>query len=374
MKKWLRILALIAVTLALLGALTGCGKEAATDAPATGATVTEEPLELGNYHFYEGELMNGIPHGQGVMTWPGGETYTGAFVNGLRHGHGEYIDSNISYEGEWINDRQVGEFTRTLPDGTVNTLFYENGELTDSDAVVLEIPSSAPSGSAANTPSGSAADTSAPADSDQAILPDLAYFYSRTPNEMEKKGDSGYRIAFTKISNFEKDTILSETLALLQEPRYQLTLEDSRIVPFTKKNHKEAYDFRYTGTGSVSQMPDVEDGSIYFHVQLRITNYNDSIGLGLYYGNGFTLEDPGSRCSAETASDGGSGGGGSSGSSDGYDPYIPDASKLPCLTCDGDGDCRRCNGKGYIFRDDIRSDCTRCQRGKCPKCHGSGTR
>lgn len=82
--------------------------------------------------------------------------------------------------------------------------------------------------------------------------------------------------------------------------------------------------------------------------------------------------------SSNSSSSGNSGNGSGSGGGDyvapGYDPYIPDASKLQCLTCHGDGDCNSCGGSGYKFKNDIRSDCTRCTGGNCPACGGSGTR
>ncbi|MBQ3548688.1 MAG: hypothetical protein IJA33_02285 [Oscillospiraceae bacterium] len=77
---------------------------------------------------------------------------------------------------------------------------------------------------------------------------------------------------------------------------------------------------------------------------------------------------------SSSSSSGSSGGGGSDYVAPGYDPYIPDASKLQCLTCRGDGDCNSCGGSGYKFKNDIRSDCTRCTGGNCPACGGSGTR
>ena len=89
-------------------------------------------------------------------------------------------------------------------------------------------------------------------------------------------------------------------------------------------------------------------------------------------------EESGENTGGGNSSGNSGGSSGGSGGGDyvapGYDPYIPDASKLQCLTCHGDGDCNSCGGSGYKFKNDIRSDCTRCTGGNCPACGGSGTR
>ena len=70
----------------------------------------------------------------------------------------------------------------------------------------------------------------------------------------------------------------------------------------------------------------------------------------------------------------GGGGGGSSGGGS-WDPYTPDASKLPCLTCRGSGDCKGCGGYGYVGYGSARAACSQCHRsGNCRTCGGSGTR
>lgn len=39
---------------------------------------------------FEGEEIDGVREGHGVLRWPNGDVYEGGFVRGLRHGEGEY--------------------------------------------------------------------------------------------------------------------------------------------------------------------------------------------------------------------------------------------------------------------------------------------
>lgn len=62
---------------------------------------------------YEGERKGGKPHGQGVMEYRGGGTYSGAWVNGVRQGFGVYEERSYRYEGEWLNDQKHGKGVET---------------------------------------------------------------------------------------------------------------------------------------------------------------------------------------------------------------------------------------------------------------------
>lgn len=54
---------------------------------------------------YQGETLNGRPHGFGTLRYGDGKVYTGHFVNGLRHGHGKLIVPDGQYfEGMFYND------------------------------------------------------------------------------------------------------------------------------------------------------------------------------------------------------------------------------------------------------------------------------
>ena len=121
---------------------------------------------------YEGETINGLPHGQGVMiykegttgkvqykgTWVNGEchgqgtmvyidrsVYIGNFSHNLREGTGIYETSDYTYDGEWRNDafngfgRKIyrdknafikhfaGEFVDGIIHGRGTTVYY-NGD------------------------------------------------------------------------------------------------------------------------------------------------------------------------------------------------------------------------------------------------------
>ncbi len=63
---------------------------------------------------HEGDCVNG----EGTVTWPNGDTYSGSWKNGKHHGIGtfEWIDGS-KYSGEWEFGLQNGEGTVTWPNG-----------------------------------------------------------------------------------------------------------------------------------------------------------------------------------------------------------------------------------------------------------------
>ena len=67
---------------------------------------------------YEGEILTGVPGGQGTITFPSGSTYVGGFRNGKRTGQGTmtYSDGG-KYEGKWKDGKQHGQGTFTFIDG-----------------------------------------------------------------------------------------------------------------------------------------------------------------------------------------------------------------------------------------------------------------
>ena len=54
---------------------------------------------------YKGQLVDGVPHGLGRMTYSDGSYYDGNWVNGRKEGNGKYFDAetNIIQEGIYIN-------------------------------------------------------------------------------------------------------------------------------------------------------------------------------------------------------------------------------------------------------------------------------
>ena len=116
---------------------------------------------------YEGEVKNGLLHGDGRIDWPDGTYYVGSFHNGLKHGEGTelLLDGRI-YRGEYQNGQwedgvlhfpngqtYEGEFERQRFDGKGKLTFgnrtvYEGdfragkmegeGQMTTADGTVYE--------------------------------------------------------------------------------------------------------------------------------------------------------------------------------------------------------------------------------------------
>ena len=79
---------------------------------------------------YEGKVVNGIPHGKGIITYPKGDIYEGDMKRGLRHGKGTMTSPDgYKYEGEFRNDKQKnGLGTMTFPDGNIKSVVVKNDE------------------------------------------------------------------------------------------------------------------------------------------------------------------------------------------------------------------------------------------------------
>ena len=70
---------------------------------------------------YAGEVVNGIPHGQGRMTYKDGSHYDGEWARGKRHGQGtmHWTEMGETYEGNWEAGRRQGQGRMTYADGGV---------------------------------------------------------------------------------------------------------------------------------------------------------------------------------------------------------------------------------------------------------------
>lgn len=78
---------------------------------------------------YEGEFLNGEPHGQGVMTFMDGSHYEGGWRSNRFHGKGVFtFPDGARYEGDFRDDEFHGQGVMTSPDGRS----YE-GEFRDSE-------------------------------------------------------------------------------------------------------------------------------------------------------------------------------------------------------------------------------------------------
>ncbi len=75
-----------------------------------------------NGNTYDGDLLDGIFHGEGTYTWANGDVYTGTFVDGARTGEGTitWASGNV-YTGAWVDGARTGEGTLTWANGDVYT-------------------------------------------------------------------------------------------------------------------------------------------------------------------------------------------------------------------------------------------------------------
>ena len=106
------------------------------------STANFDPVVLASGAQYQGDFLDGIPNGRGVLTRPNGDVYRGAFVDGEFHGQGTYKASNGDfyngawaqgmregfgsetyangnlYEGAWLSNKRHGEGKLAFPSGT----------------------------------------------------------------------------------------------------------------------------------------------------------------------------------------------------------------------------------------------------------------
>lgn len=70
---------------------------------------------------YEGDWLNGRPHGYGKKYDNGRLIYEGEWQNDQRHGHGkEYVNGQLQYEGDFQEDKRHGHGKLFQPDGTIS--------------------------------------------------------------------------------------------------------------------------------------------------------------------------------------------------------------------------------------------------------------
>lgn len=65
-----------------------------TTRPKTKVSFPKEKIEFSDGRVYEGESMDGLPHGVGRMHYPDGSIFTGPFNQGNRHGRGRILFPN----------------------------------------------------------------------------------------------------------------------------------------------------------------------------------------------------------------------------------------------------------------------------------------
>ena len=77
---------------------------------------------------YIGPLLNGLPHGKGVIYWNDGDKYEGDWINGKREGKGITYYGNGKFKG----DRYVGDYKNNLKEGK-GIYYYANGSRYEGD-------------------------------------------------------------------------------------------------------------------------------------------------------------------------------------------------------------------------------------------------
>jgi hypothetical protein len=83
---------------------------------------------------YRGQFRAGRKHGDGIKTWPSGDSYEGQFRDDRKHGRGTYrwIASGTggpeSYDGDFVADRRHGYGSYTRSTGTTYSGMWENDQ------------------------------------------------------------------------------------------------------------------------------------------------------------------------------------------------------------------------------------------------------
>ncbi|HIG15405.1 MAG TPA: hypothetical protein EYQ32_13290 [Gammaproteobacteria bacterium] len=101
----------------------------------------------GDDGIYTGQLIKGIPYGQGTWTDADGNEYVGGWKAGLSHGQGTFTEvDGCKYVGEWRDDDFNGQGALTCPgsDGFQSVGEFKDGELwngkyIDADDVVYTV-------------------------------------------------------------------------------------------------------------------------------------------------------------------------------------------------------------------------------------------
>jgi hypothetical protein len=78
---------------------------------------------------YEGEIVNGVPNGQGTMTCCDGSKFVGEYKYGENNGQGTFTFSwGQKYVGEWKDGEKNGRGTTTWTDGYQYVGYFKDDE------------------------------------------------------------------------------------------------------------------------------------------------------------------------------------------------------------------------------------------------------
>ena len=67
--------------------------------------------------YYQGDLVNDLPEGQGKFVWDDGDSYVGQWSKGARQGMGKQTYPWGYYEGMWQNNKGHGKGVKYLKEG-----------------------------------------------------------------------------------------------------------------------------------------------------------------------------------------------------------------------------------------------------------------
>ena len=91
-------------------------------------TTTDFAKYISSADIYEGEMLNGLRHGQGFLNKQDRSRYEGSFVNGLEHGQGVLFGEDGSrYEGGFVNGLKHGQGTLRRQNGPRYEGSFVNG-------------------------------------------------------------------------------------------------------------------------------------------------------------------------------------------------------------------------------------------------------
>jgi hypothetical protein len=96
--------------------------------PASARTTS---ITLANGESYKGEVTNGQPHGQGVLTAAdGNREWKGTFVNGRLEGKASFVNksSGYTFTGEFKDGKIFGQGAETFPSGEKFSGWFEDGK------------------------------------------------------------------------------------------------------------------------------------------------------------------------------------------------------------------------------------------------------
>lgn len=80
--------------------------------------------------YYDGDWVNGIRQGNGVMYWNDGEWYKGGWVKGYKHGKGEiHYPNGNKFVGMFSEGKRDGDGTFYWTDGDYEVSYYRNGKM-----------------------------------------------------------------------------------------------------------------------------------------------------------------------------------------------------------------------------------------------------